>query len=121
MPVRFLLDEHVSPRVASGLKRAGIDAVTAIDAGLAGSDDDALLAAAWALGRVVVTYNTADFAPLLAARNAAGALGPGIVFVSAKTLPPDRVGPLVKSLAGLAGRAGKGEMDLSCGVFLEKE
>lgn len=107
--------------MAAGLKRAGIDAVTAQEAGLAGSDDEPLLAAAWSLGRAVVTYNTADFAPLLAARNAAGAHGPGVVFVSAKTLPPHLIGPLVKSLAGLAGKVEKGEVDVSGGVFLERK
>ncbi|KAF0245818.1 MAG: hypothetical protein FD180_1292 [Planctomycetota bacterium] len=121
MTVRFLLDEHISPRVAAGLKRAGIDAVTAIEAGLGRSDDEALLAAAWTLGRVVVTYNTADFAPLLASRNAAGAHGPGIVFVSAKPLAPDLVGALVKSLACLAEKIHNGEVDVSCGVFLERK
>ena len=121
MPVRFLLDEHISPRVAPGLKRVGIDAVTAIEAGLGGADDEALLANAWALGRVVVTYNTADFAPLLAARNAGGAQGPGVVFVSSKTLPPDRVGALVKSLAALAVKVEKDEVDVSCGEFLERK
>jgi hypothetical protein len=40
VPIRFHLDEHISARIAAGLRRRHIDVTTAAEAGLAGADDD---------------------------------------------------------------------------------
>lgn len=53
--IRFHLDEHVSPVVAEGLRRRGIDATTTQAAGLLGSDDEAQLAHCRAQSRVLLT------------------------------------------------------------------
>jgi len=59
-PVRFYLDEHVHPAIAAGLRRLGVDVLTAQEAGLLSADDDAHLELAAQKGRVVFTQD-ADF------------------------------------------------------------
>jgi predicted nuclease of predicted toxin-antitoxin system len=54
LPIRFYLDEHISARIAAGLRRRNIDVTTAADAGLAGADDAAQLEFAASSGRVLV-------------------------------------------------------------------
>jgi hypothetical protein len=56
-PIRFHLDEHVSPAVATGLRRRGIDVTTAQEAGLGGADDSEHLAFALRERRVIVTHD----------------------------------------------------------------
>ena len=56
-PLRFHLDEHVSPAVAAGLRLRGIDATTANEAGLGGASDAEQLAFASRAGRVMVTHD----------------------------------------------------------------
>lgn len=63
--MRFLVDESLSPRVASLLRSAGHDAVHAGDVELLGAFDEAVMAAASAERRVVVSADT-DFGELLA-------------------------------------------------------
>jgi predicted nuclease of predicted toxin-antitoxin system len=69
------LDEHVSPAVAAGLRRRGIDVTTPGDAGLLGADDTAQMAFALAQGRVIFT-NDDDYL-VLASR---GMDHPGIAY-----------------------------------------
>jgi hypothetical protein len=56
-PVRFFLDQNMNPAVADGLRRSGIDVLTAQDAGRCGFDDPDQLAFATAEGRVIVTFD----------------------------------------------------------------
>jgi hypothetical protein len=65
-PVRYFFDQHVDPAVAAGLRRLGIDVLTAQDAGRCGLDDPDQLAFATAEGRVVVTFDS-DYIALHAA------------------------------------------------------
>lgn len=53
--IRFHLDEHVDPAVATALRRAGIDVTTTIEAGLRTKNDEAHLKFARNEGRVIVT------------------------------------------------------------------
>lgn len=53
--IRFHLDEHVDPAIATALRRAGIDVTTTNEAGLRTQDDEAHLRFARAGGRVIVT------------------------------------------------------------------
>jgi predicted nuclease of predicted toxin-antitoxin system len=53
--IRFHLDEHVDPAIATALRRAGIDVTTTNEAGLRTKDDEAHLRFASAGGRVIVT------------------------------------------------------------------
>jgi predicted nuclease of predicted toxin-antitoxin system len=73
--IRFHLDEHMDPDVAAALRRHGVDATTAIDAGLRTASDSAHLEFAKTQGRVIVT-DDADFLRLANAN----ALHPGIVI-----------------------------------------
>ena len=53
--IRFHLDEHVDPAIATALRRAGIDVTTTNEAGLRTQDDQAQLRFARNEGRVIVT------------------------------------------------------------------
>ena len=53
--IRFHLDEHVDPAIATALRRAGIDVTTTNEAGLRTQDDVAHLRFARAEARVIVT------------------------------------------------------------------
>ena|SRR5580765_3814540 len=75
--IRFHLDEHVDPAIATALRRAGIDVTTTNEAGLRTKDDQAHLEFARAEGRVIVTRDQ-DF-PRLASTT----IHSGIVFYTA--------------------------------------
>ena len=73
--IRFLLDEHVHPAIASGLSGRGIDVVTAADAALLGEPDTKYITFAATEDRVVVTQDD-DFLTL----HAAGEKHSGIAY-----------------------------------------
>ncbi|MEO8434411.1 MAG: DUF5615 family PIN-like protein [Pyrinomonadaceae bacterium] len=53
--IRFHLDEHVDPAIATALRRAGINVITTNEAGLRTKDDEAHFRFARSEGRVLVT------------------------------------------------------------------
>lgn len=55
--VSFLLDEHIDRAVAVRLRQAGIDTVTAAEAGLRQRSDDDHITFGLATGRVIVTLD----------------------------------------------------------------
>ena len=55
--LKFHLDEHVSPAIAAGLRRRGIDVTTTREVGLQGADDTDHIAFALPAGRVIVTHD----------------------------------------------------------------
>ncbi|MEX2627870.1 MAG: DUF5615 family PIN-like protein [Ilumatobacteraceae bacterium] len=69
--MRFLLDENQSPAIVGLLVEAGHDVVHVRDLDMRGSPDVAVLAAASAADRVVISADT-DFGELLAVSNARG-------------------------------------------------
>jgi predicted nuclease of predicted toxin-antitoxin system len=75
--VRFLVDENLSPLVASGLEVAGHDAVHARDVGLTAADDSTVLQVAEADDRIIVSADT-DFGTLMAVR---GSRRPSIILI----------------------------------------
>jgi hypothetical protein len=77
--IRYHLDEHVTPDVADGLRRRGIDVTTTPEVGLERASDEVQLARAHAEGRVLVTRDT-DFLVL----NARAVAHSGIVFWHSK-------------------------------------
>jgi len=53
--IRFHLDEHVDPAIATALRRARIDVTTTVEAGLRTKDDEAHFQFARTEERVIVT------------------------------------------------------------------
>ena len=73
--IRLYLDECLTPRIATQLRRRGIDVVSVHEVGLTGDTDANHLARAAALGRVLVTADV-DFLVMVAN----GVSHAGIVF-----------------------------------------
>ena len=100
--LRLLLDEHYPERLASLLRAEGVDAqaLVADRPDLVGQDDAAVLAAAVADGRAVVTEDVTTF--LLAAR--AVPEHRGVILCSARRFPRSRAAlpRLVAALVALA-------------------
>jgi predicted nuclease of predicted toxin-antitoxin system len=100
---RLLLDEDVSARVAEGLRRRGVDAVSVYEVDRANrriADADQLAFAAEA-DRVLVTYNRADYQALDARWRLEGRTHAGILWVSERTVPRRAIGELVRALEAL--------------------
>jgi hypothetical protein len=103
----LLLDEHISPHVARGLRRAtrgmAVHALSEWHGGdFLGQPDDACLRAALAENLTLVTYDRRTIPPLLKSWAETGAAHGGVIFVDEKTISPADVGGLVKALHQLA-------------------
>ena len=106
--LRFLLDEHVSPDVARGLRkrRPDIPVVSLqefVGGSLLGAGDNVLLSAARVEGRVLVTYDRRTVWPLLREWYERGDHHAGVVFVSRSAYPSRDVGALIDALEALWG------------------
>ena len=105
--LNLLLDEHISPRVAQGLRRinptAKVPAMTEWEGGgFLGRDDSACMEEAAAQGMTLVTYDRRTIPPLLKIWAEAGKDHGGVVFVDEKTISPADIGALVTALKELA-------------------
>ena len=76
--MRLLIDANLSPRVAAGLRSAGLDARHVADAGLVTAADEAILEHAAANDLVIISADS-DFGELLAA--SPGATSPSVVLL----------------------------------------
>lgn len=74
----FLFDEHVNRRSLEILRAADVEHVTAV--GLSGADDPSVFRWAQREGRIIVTRNHQDFAPMVRALAARGESFPGVLF-----------------------------------------
>ena len=61
-PIRLLTDEDVYGSVAAKLREKGLDAVSTPEAGRLGESDESQLEWAAQKGRVLLSFNVADFA-----------------------------------------------------------
>ncbi|HSU15655.1 DUF5615 family PIN-like protein [Longimicrobium sp.] len=95
--MRFLFDVHISEAAARELVRRGIDVVHATEAGLREASDPELLEHAIGEGRIVLTRNYHDFAPLVEALNRAGRSFPGVLFLST-SIPQGNAGAHVNRI-----------------------
>lgn len=82
MALRFIFDQHVNARALRRLREEGVDLVHVAEVGLSEGDDPEILAWAARQGRIVVTRNYRDFAPLVQAYADAGRDQPGVLFFS---------------------------------------
>ncbi len=108
--LKLLLDEHISPEVAKGLRRRDrtitVYAMTEWEEGnFLGQEDAACLKEATAQRLTLVTYDRRTIPPLLKAWAEEGRHHVGVIFVDDKTIAPSNIGGLVLALAGLVKEA----------------
>lgn len=77
---RFIFDQHVNARALGPLRERGFDVVHVAEVGLSEADDPEIFLWARAEGRLVVTRNYRDFAPLVTAYARRGESFPGVLF-----------------------------------------
>ena len=104
MSLRYLLDEDLSYRVAEGLRLRQVDALSVHEIGRAnrGIPDAEQVAYATSEGRVLVTYNRADYQALDGQWRALGRGHAGILWCSERTIPRRAIGGLVRALEAAA-------------------
>ncbi len=93
----FLFDQHVNARALKQLRAQGLDLVHAAEVGLSEADDPEVFAWSIAQGRIIVTRNYQDFAPLVSAHAKKGLAFPGVLFI-ATSIPHADAGHHVRSL-----------------------
>lgn len=101
--LKLLLDEHISPEVAKGLRRRARElTVSALtewqDGSFLGQDDGACLREAAARKFTLVTYDRRTIPPLLKIWAEEGRVHGGVIFVDDKTIAPSDIGGLVLAL-----------------------
>jgi hypothetical protein len=105
--LRFLLDEHVSPAVATGLRRR-LPRITVYamvdwdDGAHLGRDDASCLQEAARQRLTLITYDRRTIPPLLKVWAESGIHHAGVVFVDEKTIAQSDIGGLLRALVELA-------------------
>lgn len=112
--LRYLLDEHLSPAVASGIvaRRPEVPVVALRDwqgGALLGADDATILTAARADGRTLVTFDLRTIPVLLRTWSESDTAHGGIVFAHSRSFALDDIGGLVHALIDLWDA--EGELD----------
>lgn len=105
--LKLLLDEHIPPAVASGLRRRvpETQAHALVDwhaSDLVGQDDETCLATAANDGLTFVTYDRRTIPILLKSWVEQGRHHTGVIFVDEKTISPADIGGLMRALAEFA-------------------
>ena len=109
--LKLLLDEHISPDVANGLRRRNraIEIRYLVeweDGYFLGQEDSACLREAAARGLTLVTYDRRTIPPLLKTWAEQERTHGGVIFVDEKTISPADIGGLVWALTRLARETG---------------
>jgi len=104
----LLLDEHISPDVANGLRRRNrtIEVRYMVEwknGHFLGPEDSACLREAAALGLTLVTYDRRTIPPLLKTWAEEERTHGGVIFVDERTISPADIGGLVWALTRLLG------------------
>ena len=105
--LKLLLDEHISPDVANGLRRRNraleIRYMVEWENGtFLGQDDRACLREAAIQGLTLVTYDRRTIPPLLKTWAEEDRTHSGVIFVDEETISPADIGGLVWALTRLA-------------------
>lgn len=108
--LKLLLDEHISPEVARGLRRRDRSLVVYAmvdweDGNFLGQEDSACLREAAAQRFTLVTYDRRTIPPLLKSWTEEGRRHGGVIFVDEKTISPADIGALVRALGELVKEA----------------
>ncbi len=104
--LQLLLDEHVSPDVAEGLrgqtKGVIVHALAEWEEGrFLGQSDETILEAATAQKLTLVTYDRRTIPPLLKLWAETGHSHGRVIFVDEKTISPSNIGGLIRALGKL--------------------
>ena len=102
--MRLLLDEHLSHRIARELRRTGYDVIAVAERDdLRGRSDRAIVEAAAAEHRAIVTFDVRDHLAILRNALRLGVSHPGLVLLAPRAGGPSLggLGTLVKALATL--------------------
>ena len=110
--LRLLLDEHISPQVAEGLRRRSRSLIVHgmaewENGNFLGQDDSACLQQATRKRLTLVTYDRRTIPPLLKTWAEQGRKHGGVIFVDEKTISPADIGGLVQALLRLYKEAGR--------------
>jgi hypothetical protein len=105
--LKLLLDEHISPDIAPGMRRRNRTLIVRPlmeweDGNFLGQDDAACLHEAAAQRLTLVTYDRRTIPPLLKTWAEEGRHHAGVIFVDEKTISPADIGGLVRALTALA-------------------
>jgi hypothetical protein len=109
--LRLLLDEHISPDVADGLRRRNssppVYGMAEWEAGaFLGKDDAACLSEAFRQALTLVTYDRRTIPPPLKLWAEEQRRHGGVIFVDEKTISPTDIGGLVRALMQLWNESG---------------
>lgn len=109
--LRLLLDEHLSPKIAAGLRRRNEAIVVRSmreweDGAFLGRADAECLLEAARQGLTLVTDDRRTIPVILKAWGDQGRSHGGVIFVDEKMLSPDDLGGLVRALAALIHQVG---------------
>jgi hypothetical protein len=104
--LRLLLDEHISPAVAEGLRRRykniSVACLAEWQGGrFMGAADELLLREAAAQQLTLVSYDRKTIPPLLKSWAEANRTHGGVIFIDEKTIPPSDFGALIHALQNL--------------------
>ncbi|MBT4498472.1 MAG: DUF5615 family PIN-like protein [Gemmatimonadetes bacterium] len=95
--MRFLCDEQIGIPIFHALEREGFDILHVLAEGLGGTADPQVFQHAIDRGRILLTRNYRDFAPLVEKRSSSGVSFPGVLFI-ATSVPQADIGAHIRAL-----------------------